>query len=227
MRPAAPGSPWAQRRTQPYIIGHRGNSQREIQQFVDVGADFVEIDLWVHDGKFESRHERALYPLPILFEKWYLKRRTPAFDLCSTLDEIEGRAWIFLDLKNGGDNVVPLVHEARRRFPGVPIAASGSDWGTLRKLADGVANVDVFYSIGVTERLDLFYSVAERDPHPMGVSCRAELLTNGAVQELHEMGKRVIGWTIDEVDRARRLANWGVDAITTHRPAEIRAILDA
>jgi glycerophosphoryl diester phosphodiesterase len=40
------------------------------------------------------------------------------------------------------------------------------------------------------------------------------------------MGMRVIAWTVDEVDRASRLANWGVDAITTHKPGEIRAILD-
>jgi glycerophosphoryl diester phosphodiesterase len=225
MRPAAPGSPWAHPRAQPYVIGHRGNSRDEIERFVERGADFVEVDLWVHHGQFESRHERALYPLPILFEKWYLKRRSPAFDLALALDQLAGRAWLFLDLKNGGEAVVPLVAEALRRFPAMPIAASGSDWGMLRALSDRVPNVDVFYSMAVIERLDLFYSVVGRDARPIGVSCRAELLTRDVVDELHEMGIRVIAWTVDQVDRARRLANWGVDAITTHRPAEVRAIL--
>jgi hypothetical protein len=227
MRPAAPGSPWAQPRERPYIIGHQANSPIEIANFLASAADFVEVDLWVHKSRFESRHERALYPLPLLFEKWYLRRRPPDFELVETLDEIRGRAWLFLDLKNGGEGVVPLLRFTRRRFPELPISASSSDWGTLRSLADGVPGIDVFYSMEVPERLDLFLSVAERDRRPIGVSCRATLLTQGLVDQLHGLGVRVVAWTVDEVDRALRLANWGVDAITTHRPADLRAILGA
>lgn len=227
MRPAVPGSPWRPRPSRPFVIGHRGNSFEQVKGFVESGADFVEIDLWVHGHHFESRHERALYPLPILFEKWYLRRRVPEFNLVETLEAIEGRAWLFLDLKSGGERVVELVAEARRRHPDVPLSASSPDWTTLRALADRVPRVDVFYSVAALERLDLLVSVARRDPRPIGVSCRATLLTRGIVDQLHDLGLRVVAWTVDELDRARRLANWGVDGITTHRPAEVRTLLES
>ena len=51
-------------------------------------ADFIEVDLWVHHGRFEARHERR-FPasLPLLFEKWYLRTapRTP-FGLADLLE---------------------------------------------------------------------------------------------------------------------------------------------
>jgi glycerophosphoryl diester phosphodiesterase len=220
----APGSPWLPPRTgAPHIIGHRGNSRDEVVRFLGSGADFIEIDLWVHEGNFESRHERALYPLPLLFERWYLKLRSPHFDLSDTVAAIDGRAYLFLDLKNGGSHVVPLVRETLRRFPGLHLSASASDWATLRALHDAVDEVDVFYSMEVPERLDLFLSVIERDHRPLGVSCRARMLTPAIVDRCHALGLKVVAWTVDEPDAARRLAAWGVDAITTHRPTEIRA----
>lgn len=219
----APGSPWQEiGRRPPYIIGHRGNTIEQSMQFLGMSADFVETDLWVHRNRFESRHERALYPLPILFEKWYVKRRSGPYSLAETAEAIGERGWLFLDLKNGGESVVPLIRETRERLPALPISASGSDWGTLRALSDGVPDIDVFYSMEVPERLDLFLSVIERDLRPLGVSIRARLLSKGLVEHLHGLGLRVVAWTVDEADRARRLAGWGVDAITTHHPAEIR-----
>jgi glycerophosphoryl diester phosphodiesterase len=35
----------------------------------------------------------------------------------------------------------------------------------------------------------------------------------------------VVAWTVDDADRAQEIASWGVDAITTHRPGEVRAHL--
>ena len=224
-RPAI-GSPWADvGHAPPFIIGHRANSTREIAGFLKAGVDFIEMDLWVHHGRFESRHERALYPLPLLFERWYLRMRSPRFDLTETAAAVDGRAHLFLDLKNGRKGVIPLIRATLRRFPGLHISASSSDWPTLRVLHDNLDGVDVFYSMAVPERLDLFLSVIERDTRPVGLSCRATLLTPAIIERMHALGLRVVAWTVDERDQARRLASWGVDAITTHKPAEIREAL--
>lgn len=222
---SAPGtrSPWRMERTGPFIIGHRGNSLPRMKEFIDDGVDFVEIDLWLHRDELELRHERALYPLPLLFERWYLKRRPPRFDLAETLLRLDGDAFIFLDIKNGGPEIVAPVQVARLQVPDAPISASAADWPALRALHDHVDGVDVFYSISVPEQLDLFFSVYERDPRPVGVSCRATLLTRDTVQRLHDLGLRVVAWTVDHLDQAGRLADWGVDAITTHRPSAVRA----
>ena len=33
----------------------------------------------------------------------------------------------------------------------------------------------------------------------------------------------VVAWTVDDIDRAAELVGWGVDGLTTHRVAEMRA----
>ena len=59
----------------PAIIGHGGgNSARHVDEFLAAGADFLEVDLWLHAGRLEARHERRIKFTPILFEKWYLRR---------------------------------------------------------------------------------------------------------------------------------------------------------
>ena len=71
MTMAAPVTPWkrARERGYPAIIAHKGgNGTRDFTAAVDAGADLVETDLWVHRGRFEARHERALYPIPLLYE---------------------------------------------------------------------------------------------------------------------------------------------------------------
>jgi glycerophosphoryl diester phosphodiesterase len=85
--------------------------------------------------------------------------------------------------------------------------------------------VDLFYSIDVPAQLELFLSVLLHDDTPQGVSCRHQLLTPALVADLHERGLLVVAWTVDDADRAQEIASWGVDAITTHRPGEVRAHL--
>jgi len=42
------------------------------------------------------------------------------------------------------------------------------------------------------------------------------------VEQLRAAGLAVVAWTVDDLERARELADWGVDGITTHRVAEFR-----
>jgi glycerophosphoryl diester phosphodiesterase len=219
-RPMIPG------RNGPAIIAHGGgNTIPRIADAIAGGADFLEVDLWVHKGRFEARHERAAYPLPLLFEKWYFRRppRTP-FGLAELLREAAGRARVFLDLKNGDVEAARLVRRSLDEAgPGVQLTASAQQWRILRAVAREAPEIDLFYSIDVAAKLDLFFSVIERDMTPKGVSCRQTLLTEPLVERLHAKGLAVVAWTVDDVDRARTLASWGVEGITTHRPAEVRA----
>lgn len=215
--------------TRPALIAHgAGNTAERARQAVAEVADFLEIDLWVHRGRFEARHERAFYPLPLLFEKWYLRLapRHP-FGLAQLLRATSGGPEVFLDLKNGGATAATLVRRAldeadgRRR-----LVASSQHWPTLRAVRDVAPEVTLLYSIDVRAKLDLFLSIAARDPGPRGVSCRQQLVTRELVERLHGHGLLVVAWTVDDVDRAEELAAWGIDGITTHRVAEIRQRLE-
>lgn len=191
---------------------------------MEAGADFLEIDLWVHAGRFEARHERAMYPIPLLFEKWYLRwaPRKP-FGLAELLQETAGKASVFLDLKNGGEEAARLVRRSLDEA-GAPIrlAASSQQWNVLRAVRRLSPEVDTFYSIDVAPKLDLFLSVSERDTQPRGVSCRHSLLSKAIVGRIHERGLLVVAWTVDDLDRTVELRDWGVDGITTHRVKEVR-----
>ncbi len=215
-------------RNGPAVIAHgAGNTLALVASATEEGADFLEVDLWLHNGRFEARHERAVYPIPLLFEKWYLRwaPRKP-FGLAELLEAAAGRVRIFLDMKSGGEDAARLI---RRSIDdaGVapPMAASAQQWRFLRALHNIVPEVDTFYSIDVQAKLDLFLSVHERDRQPKGISCRHTLLSAAVVERLHDRGLWVAAWTVDEVERAQALAAWGVDAVTTHRVREIREAL--
>lgn len=213
-------------RAGPAIIAHGGgNTLERVRDFVGAGADYLEVDLWVHDGRFEARHERRLRWLPLLFEKWYLRRVPGArYGLEELLAETAGQgAGIFLDIKNGGVLAATLLRRilASARHPD-RVVASSQQWRALRAIREMAPEVDAFYSIDVRAKLDLFLSVVDRDTRPRGVSCRHSLLTERHVRTLHERGMLVVAWTVDDIDRARELVRWGVDGLTTHRVAEMR-----
>ena len=211
----------------PAIIAHGGgNSAALAGDFLAQGADFLEVDMWLHGGVFEIRHERRVPRLPLLFEKWYL-RRVPRRHY--TLDDLLNDtavddAAIFLDLKNGGADAAALLRRILARTGGQRrIAASSQQWRALRAIRELAPDVEAFYSIDVRAKLDLFLSVSDRDLRPRGVSCRHSLLTPRVVEALHAKDLLVVAWTVDDIDRAAELVGWGVDGLTTHRVAEMRA----
>ncbi len=168
-----------------------------------------------------------MYPIPLLFEKWYLRwaPRKP-FGLAELLRETAGKASIFLDLKNGGEEAAQLIRRALDDTDTpVRIAASSQQWTILRSVHSLLPEVDTFYSIDVAAKLDLFVSVFDRDRLPRGISCRHSLLTRAIVERLHERGLLVVAWTVDDLARAAELHDWGVDGITTHRVQAVRETL--
>jgi glycerophosphoryl diester phosphodiesterase len=212
------------RRNGPALIAHAGgNSTSQVQDAIAASADFVEVDLWVHRGRFEARHERAVYPLPFWFEKWYLRwaPRRP-FGLAELFAETAGKTNVFLDIKNGSATAASLLRRALDEAgTDLRVAASSQFWYILRKVNELAPEVALFYSVDVQSKLDLFLSISERDVQPAGVSCRHTLLTKEKIELLHDRGARVVAWTVDDLDRAEQLAEWGVDGLTTHRVADL------
>lgn len=209
-----------------FIAHGAGNSRDAALAAVEERPDFVEVDLWAHHGRLEARHERAAYPMPVWFEKWYL-RYAPRdrYSLRSLVETLDSRAAVMLDLKNGAETTAALLAAVISDAPGVHIAASSQSWSLLRLTGDRCPGVDLYYSIDVLPKLDLFLSVIDRDARPRGVSCEHHLLTSDVIERLHAYGLRVFAWTVDDADRARELAAMGVDGITTHQVSSLRAAL--
>ncbi|WP_322794997.1 glycerophosphodiester phosphodiesterase [Tepidiforma sp.] len=227
--PAAPPLDGLSAERRPFLIAHgAGNSPALARAAIAERPDAIEVDLWLHRGRFEARHERRIRFFPFLVETWYIKRpHSPHFGLQELLDLTAGSGTaLLLDLKNGGREAARALHrilEYRAESP--PILASSQSWQLLRALRELQPGLPLLYSIDVRAKLDLFLAVADRDPHPAGISCRHTLLDEPTIRALRARGIAVIAWTVDDLDRASDLAAWGVDGITTHRVAELRAAL--
>ena len=222
-------SPLTAAPSRPALIAHGGgNGPARARGALAAAAAFLEVDLWVRGGRLEARHERRLPgPLPFLYERWYLSPSpNPPYCLDDLLLACQGRAGVFLDLKNGLGQVPRLLrHVLAASGQGVPVVASSQNWPLLREVKVACPQLDLYYSIDTPDRFDLFLSVLLHDSLPVGVSCRHSLLDRRAVADFHDAGLAVVAWTVDDGERARDLARWGVDAITTNRVEEIRAAL--
>jgi hypothetical protein len=172
----------------PALIAHgAGNTAEKARRAVAEVADFLEIDLWVHLGRFEARHERAFYPLPLLFEKWYLRLapRRP-FGLADLLRETSGGPEVFLDLKNGGGEAARLVRQALDEADGQRrLVASSQHWPTLRAVRDAPEVTFIRSTFGQARPLPLDRGTRCRT---RGVSCRQRLVTSELVERLHGQG---------------------------------------
>jgi glycerophosphoryl diester phosphodiesterase len=57
-----------------------------------------------------------------------------------------------------------------------------------------------------------------------GITVRHTLLDASAIDRLHALVPSVVGWTVNDIGRARSLCQWGIDGITSDRPEEITQI---
>ena len=232
---SAPGgrrhSPFPAAPSRPALIAHGGgNSAARTRHSLAARATFIEVDLWVRRGQLEARHERRLPgPLPILYERWYLTPEPhPTYHLDDLLLACHDRAGVVLDLKNGVGEAPPLLRQALSRSgQGVQVLATSQNWPLLREVKVSCPQLDLYYSIDTYAQFDLFRSVLHHDFLPAGVSCRHSLLDQHVVADFHDAGLAVVAWTVDDGERARDLAAWGVDAITTNQVEETRAALAA
>jgi glycerophosphoryl diester phosphodiesterase len=68
-------------------------------------------------------------------------------------------------------------------------------------------------------------AVLREGPLPdVAVSVRHSILTPERVARLSQSTPTIVAWTVNDVDRARRLVDWGVGGITTDRPDIITRI---
>lgn len=215
--------------SRPTLIAHGGgNGPDAVLKALTSRAPYVEVDLWLHRGRLEARHERRVPgPLPLLYEFWYLTPAPrPPYHLEDLLLACEGRASVLLDLKNGLGKLAPVLRQTLAAFGrGVDVVASSQNWPLLREVKVACPQLELYYSIDTPDQFDLFQSVMLHDPLPAGVSCRHTLLDRRIVRDFHDAGLAVAAWTVDDGDRARDLVRWGVDAITTNQVEEIRAAL--
>jgi glycerophosphoryl diester phosphodiesterase len=222
------------------VLAHRGASaarpENTIEAFLEakrLGADGVELDVRrTADGALAVHHDAAIPGAGVICELAVggLPDSVPL--LGAALDACEGMV-VNVEIKN-----LPTEPDFD---PGCTVAVEVALLLAERGRADDylvscfhLASLDAVRSaepslatgwLTVTgyDQERAAASAAEhghRALHP-----HESVVTPELVERVHALGLQLNTWTVDDPDRARLLAEWGVDAIITNVPDVIRAAL--
>jgi glycerophosphoryl diester phosphodiesterase len=156
----------------------------------------------------------------------------------STLEEVAATfpgVLLNLDIKRTSPDVEPyeslLVDELKRlEITDSVIVASFHDEAIqrFRSLASGVAT-----SAATIETATFYFSLLEGAPVVPAVSAfqvpaaygEVEVVTESFVEAAHQAGVAVHVWTINDLEKMRRLVDLGVDGLISDRPTPLAALL--
>jgi glycerophosphoryl diester phosphodiesterase len=176
-----------------------------------------EVDvLWV-EGALVVSHFLPVRGLPGLRrDGWSLtgaRRRPSEIALSEALDAVPKGVSLLLDLKvDKGEAAFDLAREVAaagldaRRF-----YVSSHGWGSLEVLRE--RGFRVWRTVGDAAARAAAIRDGKAPAH--GYTVRHTLLTRQIVDALHKLAPRVIAWTVNSDRRAMKLAEWGVDGITS------------
>jgi glycerophosphoryl diester phosphodiesterase len=200
-------------------IAHRaGNNPARARAAYEAGADLIEIDVWLYRGRLEVRHTKTMPLLPLLWDRWSLEPGwRPRLLLENLLTALPADAGIMLDLKGNAPRLPAAILQALHAQPRTGLVAICSqNWSHVDAFA-GEPGIAAIHSAGKPRHLQnlLPHLARHQGVTPAGISIHQRLLTPDVVADLKRVAAYVITWPINNAARARELATWGVDGITT------------
>jgi glycerophosphoryl diester phosphodiesterase len=229
-----------------YVVAHRGahqgipeNSLPAYQKAIDLGADFVEIDVrTTKDGKFVSVHNDSIdayvagasgkireltlaelrrFDIGLRIGPKWQGTRVPTFE--EILDLCRGKIGIYLDLK---DAPVPALVKIVQRYGmerDILWYASPVRLEQLQKLCPKCLPMPDPY------REEMLPVVLKR-LHPRVVASFCDRISPSFIKTCHEAGAIVIADETDPPKCWQQALRWGTDGIQTDRPAELIEFLN-
>jgi len=223
------------------IIGHRGSPRAERENtlasfaraFAD-GADGIELDVHgTRDGVVVVHHDHVTNsrvgdagPVMVLAESTLEALRAVRDStsgiptLAEVLASAPDRAIVYVEVKARGieEPVVACI-----RSGGRSCAVHSFDHRIVRRVHELAPEL----SVGV---LQTSYPV---DPiRPLGDAGARdlwqqwELIDEELIDVVHQNGGRVVAWTVNNPAVAKRLVSWGIDALCSDVPREMRGLVD-
>ena len=203
------------------ILHGAANHRDQLHLAAHPAVDVLECDLWVRSGQAIAHHDRPLGPLPLL-AGWQGVTRRPRDPV--TLDELLAL------LADGAGLMLDLRYWFRDPAPDLAGVLAGIDdhssiivscerWDLTDRMRGWLPTLPAAYSLKSPRQLQRFIEDRRRGTlPPVQVSIRHTLLTGKQdVAQLHDLGARVSAWTVDDIDRALELAEWGVDGLVSNR----------
>jgi glycerophosphoryl diester phosphodiesterase len=191
------------------LVAHRaGNDLRRLAAAEQARADLVEADVHVRRGRLEVRHLKAAWPLPLLWDRWYVvDGRGPRLLLDDVLDAAAPGTRFLLDLKGPSPRLGRLVARAILAHGPERIMVCSRTWSHLRAIPAGVTTIR---SLGSRSQLARFARL--RAPGA-GVAVNARLLDAATVANLRRTAPRLLAWGVPDAAAAHRLLSLGVNGL--------------
>jgi glycerophosphoryl diester phosphodiesterase len=223
----------------PAIIAHRGASREAPENTIAafdralaLGADGIELDVHAtSDGHVVVHHDpappaRAIGGTAKPFRELTLAAvRAITVDghsiptLSDVLELIGDRLTVYCELKGAGvvEAAAPLLAAHRG-----PCAMHSFDHRAVRRAADLAPGVPrgILVVSRLIETISALDAAQAETLWPQREYVDAEL-----VAELHERGRKLVAWTVNDPLEARRLSSMHVDCVCTDDVAGIRAAL--
>ena len=210
--------------TRPEVIAHRGfalrhpeNTVDAFRAAVDLGVAGIELDVHATaDGVLVVHHDAHLTPNlgeepeAIAAITWTEVRRRSALvpSLPEVLEAIPEDVTLYVEIKASGIER-PVCNAIGRRPHCAVHSFDHRSIGRCRELAPALPR-----GVLMTSYL-LDPAVPLRDTGSRDLWQHWELIDEALVERIHSAGGRVIAWTVNSVDVARRLARIGVAGICT------------
>lgn len=235
-------SEWAAR---PLVIAHRGasayapeNSLVACGLAIDMGADVVEVDVQLsadrkvicfHDARLDRLTSASGQVSKMTFKELRQLRlggetseeRIPLLE--EVIEICRGKVRLLIEIKSRGGSPVELVRqvaEVLRRSGAESFSVLASfDRIALEHAASLVPKVPLaliinrFHSPGV---------IAE--PWPL-LAVHEAIVDRNLVDTVHQAGKRIFVWTVDDESRMATFVRLGVDGVVTNRPDRLLDLL--
>ena len=235
----------------PLAIAHRGgaalapeNSLVAFGLASALGLRYLETDIRVTcDGHLVCFHDDALERVTSAtgLVRWKSLRELralrinrlepiPTFD--EALDAFPNQCFT-VDLKDQA-GIEPLVKSLKRKGVATRVCIAGAWDGWLGHIRSKVPEVTTALGWGSLTALLLCARIGVRPPTALATAPfahvpvklgRVPIFVERVVEMSHDIGVRVVTWTVDEPLVMRRLLDAGVDAIITDRPDVLREVL--
>lgn len=231
------------------------NTTPSMQLALDLKADGVETDVYLTvDNKVMVMHDRTTSRTgsgvnhdmkkteSSVLEKVDVGKFKDAWFKGTTIPYLKE----ILDITPTGKKVVIEIKDEADTVPPVKelIQATGRPWSDFAIISfnfevceaarEQMPEIEVYYLEGATEKktkkLKTFdASVLERakDAGLTGVDLDYRGVTKELVKQCHDMGMKFWVWTVNEDEDIKRMADFGVDAITTNVCERARKLVEA
>lgn len=229
------------------IIAHRGggnlgveNSLEGMLEAADAGATWSEIDVMrSKDGVYLINHDKNFarlagvkkqpselhwkdiqeIDLKNTFQPGLPSAKVPSLE--EIMDAAKGKIGLFIELKAPAadrlmvDDVVRLIKEKNMEEEAVIIAL---DFKLIAYLEENYPEIQsgylYFFALGNTSKVNSDYLIMEE-----------AMLNPGAVQRIHEEGKKAVVWTVNKFKYLKTYVDTDVDAIITDYVLDLKSEL--